>query len=69
MEWHFAGSWSHLIKSIDIYKDVDLENKYEFTGELLRRSICINIQVNFSEEDCLELADKIINILSEDSFN
>ena len=69
MEWHFAGSWSHLIKSIDIYKYVDLESKYEFTGELLRRSICINIQVNFSEEDCLELADKIFNILSEDSFN
>ena len=68
MDWHFAGSWSHLLKNIDIYKGIELENKYQFTGKLLKRSICLNIQVNSSKKECQKFADRMYNILLEDDF-
>ena len=58
-DWHFAGSWSHIFNDIDYYKDIDIKTKWTATETLLRRSVCINIPINISPEQC----DKIINII------
>ena len=58
-DWHFAGSWSHIFNDIDYYKDIDIKAKWSETESLLRRSVCINIPINISLEQC----DKIINII------
>ena len=35
-------------------KNIDLEKKFCITGDLLRRSICINILVKYNEEMILD---------------
>ena len=65
MEWHFAGSWGHLLNGYKKYNSIDLESKYKLTGNLLRRSICLNILVSYSEKDCIDLADVIRKIYNQ----
>ena len=65
MEWHFAGSWGHLLDRYKKYKSINLESKYKFTGDLLRRSICLNILVKYSEKDCKDLAEVIEKIYQQ----
>ena len=45
IDWHFAGAWNHILGSLDYYKGRDLEDTFKKTGDLLKRSICINIPV------------------------
>ena len=42
IDWHFAGVWNHVFtdKSLE-----ELENEFKVSGDLLRRSICLNIPV------------------------
>jgi len=58
-DWHFAGSWSHIFDDIEYYKNIDINTQWSETEKLLRRSICINIPVNISHEQC----DKIVKII------
>ena len=60
-DWHYAGAWNHIFNDIRYYDKIDLNSKWEFTENLLRRSICINIPVNITQERC----DEIINIIKE----
>jgi len=60
-DWHYAGAWNHIFKDIRYYDKIDLNSKWEFTENLLRRSICINIPVNITQDRC----DEIINIIKE----
>jgi len=45
IDWHYAGVWTHILPKYKQYKNVNLEKKYKITGDLLRRSICLNIPV------------------------
>ena len=45
IDWHYAGVWEHILPKYKYYSDVDLELQFKKTGDLLRRSICINIPV------------------------
>jgi len=49
IDWHYAGVWNHILPNYKKYQKVDLEEKYHQTGNLLRRSICLNIPVNLDE--------------------
>ncbi len=60
-DWHYAGSWDHIFKDIEYYSTVDIHKRWKSTEDLLRRSICINIPVNITEDKC----DEIINIIKE----
>ncbi len=59
IDWHFGGVWNHILPSFHQYKKVDLEDRYKRTGDLLRRSICLNITVEFQEEKMNELINTI----------
>tara|TARA_Y100001958_G_C21232855_1_gene558803 strand:- start:1341 stop:2498 length:1158 start_codon:yes stop_codon:yes gene_type:complete len=45
IDWHYAGVWSHIFDEYDQYKDVNIEQKFAPTGDLLKRSICLNIPI------------------------
>ena len=61
IDWHYAGVWSHILPDFDYYKNIDLESKFKKTGELLRKSICINIPVNIKEKEINKLIEILIN--------
>jgi 8-amino-3,8-dideoxy-alpha-D-manno-octulosonate transaminase len=58
IDWHFAGVWNHVFtdKSLE-----ELESEFESTGELLRRSICLNIPVKLSND----LIKKMASVISD----
>ena len=53
IDWHYGGSWSHIFKN---KTSEELESEFKHTGELLRRSICLNIPVNMSDDSINEIA-------------
>ena len=68
IDWHYGGVWTHILPYFAQYKDIDLEKRYRVTGDLLRRSICLNIPVLFEENEinrlieCIKEAASILNI-------
>ena len=60
LDWHYAGVWDHLLKQYNQYRDVDLEEKYKKTGQLLRSSVCINIPLVIDEKTIDKLTKVII---------
>ena len=58
-DWHYAGAWNHIFNKLEFYKNININQKWEKTEELLRRSVCINIPVNISQKKCNDIA-KII---------
>ncbi|MDC0151499.1 DegT/DnrJ/EryC1/StrS family aminotransferase [Paracoccaceae bacterium] len=63
IDWHFAGVWSHIFvdKSLE-----GLEEEFKSTGDLLRRSICLNIPVNLSADLINKMASVIANFISSE---
>ena len=59
IDWHYGGVWSHILPNFEQYKDIDLEKKYKATGDLLRRSICLNIPVMLEETEIKRLIETI----------
>ena len=58
LDWHFAGAWGHIFTS---QSGDSLEAEFCSSGELLRRSICLNIPVKMSQDDIDAIASIIIN--------
>jgi len=57
IEWHYAGAWDHILSSFDSKEEII--KKYSQTGDLLTRSICLNIPVIFEESQINKLASII----------
>ncbi len=49
IDWHYAGSWEHILNKQ--FSRSEIKKKYNKTGQLLTRSICLNIPVLISKED------------------
>ena len=64
IDWHYGGVWSHILPSFTQYKDIDLEQRYKATGDLLRRSICLNIPVILEETEIKRLIETITKAAS-----
>ena len=54
IDWHYAGAWSHILPKFSFYSSLDIEKMYKPTGELLRRSICLNIPI-LMDDDKIQL--------------
>ena len=65
LDWHFAGVWDHLLKAYDRYEGRDLESLWPKTGEMLRRSICLNIPVLMDDEAIGRMTAAIISAAEE----
>jgi len=59
IDWHYAGVWVHILPKYKLYQGVNLEKKYKKTGELLRRSICLNIPILITENDIEHFIESI----------
>ena len=61
IDWHYASIWGHLLKAYDRYRDVNLEELWPKTGELLQSSICLNIPVLMDDATIDKLVAAIIS--------
>ncbi|HWR01409.1 MAG TPA: DegT/DnrJ/EryC1/StrS family aminotransferase [Chlorobaculum sp.] len=61
IDWHYASIWGHLLKAYDRYRDVNLEELWPRTGELLQSSICLNIPVLMDDATIDKLVAAIIS--------
>jgi len=60
--WHFAQNWSQVWNENKIYSET-YTKCWEKTDELLKRTISIPIMVNWTEDNCREYAEKLLNII------
>jgi 8-amino-3,8-dideoxy-alpha-D-manno-octulosonate transaminase len=65
IDWHFAGVWNHVFtdKSIE-----ELENEFKVSGDLLRRSICLNIPVLLTNAAIGKIAKVIADFSSSQNL-
>jgi 8-amino-3,8-dideoxy-alpha-D-manno-octulosonate transaminase len=65
IDWHFAGVWNHVFtdKSIE-----ELENEFKLSGDLLRRSICLNIPVLLTNAAIGKIAKVIADFSSSQNL-
>ena len=56
IDWHFAGVWNHVFTDRTVE---ELEDEFKSSGELLRRSICLNIPVKLSKDSINKMASVI----------
>jgi dTDP-4-amino-4,6-dideoxygalactose transaminase len=61
IDWHYASVWGHLLKAYDRYRDLNLEELWPKTGELLQSSICLNIPVLMDDATIDKLVAAIIS--------
>ena len=61
IDWHYASVWGHLLKAYDRYRDLNLEELWPKTGELLQSSICLNIPVLMDDATIDRLVAAIIS--------
>ena len=50
LDWHFAGTWSHIFNDFAEYKGKNLEEIWSKSSDILRRAIAIPILVNATNE-------------------
>jgi len=50
IDWHFAGTWNHMFKEVDRYKDT-WHYEWDRSTKLLERSISIPIYIKSSDDD------------------
>ncbi len=61
IDWHFAGVWSHVFKDKTVE---ELEKDFKDSGNLLRRSICLNIPVKLSPDMINQISSVIKKFLA-----
>ena len=61
IDWHYGGVWEHILCRFSRYYNINLEEKYKRTGDLLRKSICLNIPILMKSNQINRLINTIIN--------
>jgi len=65
IDWHFAGTWTHIFYSFPEYKGKNLEETWYQSAGFLRRAIAIPIMVKMTDEK-IEQIIQAIKEISED---
>ena len=60
-DWHFAGSWNHLLPQYSYFNDIDLNKKFKKSANLLKSSIGIFISLNLDDKKI----DKFVSVIKE----
>ena len=50
INWHYAGTWDHMLKHFPQYKGKDLSKVFAQSDDLLRRAVALPIFVNMPDE-------------------
>ncbi|MCX6706689.1 MAG: DegT/DnrJ/EryC1/StrS family aminotransferase, partial [Candidatus Woesearchaeota archaeon] len=59
INWHFAGTWTHIFKDYPEYKGKNLEDVWKQSSGLLRRAIAIPILVKMTPEQISSITAEI----------
>ena len=65
VNWHYAGTWSHIFYNYTEYRGKDLEEIWSQSTNYLRRAIAIPIMVNMTDEYIENLGNTISKIAKE----
>jgi len=65
INWHFAGTWTHIFHLYPEYRGKDLEAIWSQSAGYLRRAIALPIMVNMSEERLKLIIDVIHDVARE----
>jgi 8-amino-3,8-dideoxy-alpha-D-manno-octulosonate transaminase len=68
INWHFAGTWTHIFYDYAEYKGKDLENVWKQSTSYLRRAIALPIMVNMSEERIEQVINGIRDVAQEEVY-
>lgn len=61
INWHFAGTWDHILSQYDRYKGKNLIEEFKQSDDILRSAVAISIFVNMEESQI----DRIIEAINE----
>jgi 8-amino-3,8-dideoxy-alpha-D-manno-octulosonate transaminase len=50
INWHYAGTWDHMLKHFPKYKGKNLEKVFAQSDDILRRAVALPILVNMPDE-------------------
>lgn len=63
--WHFSGTWDHLLSDIESYKGRDLKKAWPWSYDYLRRTIAIPVNIKMSQEQLSNIVTSIKEISAE----
>ena len=63
LNWHFAGTWGHILPSLCSYRGKDLNNMWKRSDELLRSAVAIPIFVKMDEQRLNRTIDILLQVL------
>lgn len=65
INWHFAGTWTHIFYNYPEYDGKDLEQVWPQSTDYLRRAIALPIMVNTTKEELDEIIVKLHTVLNQ----
>ena len=65
INWHFAGTWTHIFYNYPEYDGKDLEQVWPQSTDYLRRAIALPIMVNTTKEELEEIIVKLHTVLNQ----
>lgn len=65
IDWHYAGTWTHMFSDHPEYKGMDLEKLWSQSTNYVRRAIAIPIMVNMDDTRIKLIVDSIKQIANE----
>jgi len=65
LNWHYAGTWDHMLGKADWLKGQTLENYFARSGEILRRAIALPIFYKMDEARIATIAAELQNALAK----
>ena len=65
INWHFAGTWTHIFHNYPEYDGKDLEQVWPQSTDYLRRAIALPIMVNTTKEELEEIIVKLHTVLNQ----
>ena len=65
INWHYAGTWTHIFNNYPQYRDKNLEEVWHVSTDLLRRAIALPIMVNMTDQRIEEIIRSVRDIATE----
>lgn len=65
VDWHFSGTWNHMLPQFIEYQNKDLEKLWEESGNLLRRAISLPIGIKMDEAQINKAIETIKKVAKE----
>jgi 8-amino-3,8-dideoxy-alpha-D-manno-octulosonate transaminase len=59
INWHYAGTWDHMLKHFSQYKGKDLSQVFAQSDDFLRRAVALPIFINMRDEQIDETATAV----------